>query len=115
MNQLAESLRLKEEGNQAYKNRDYQKAMKLYSQAIKANPNDPNFYSNRALCSFNLENYFDCISDCDYAIQLNPSFIKAYKKKASALAHLLKFTEAVNVMKSAVSQDRNNQLLKNEL
>ena len=55
------------------------------------------------------------INDCDRAIQLNPNFVKAYKKKASAYAYLLKFSEAVMTSKAALSQDKGNQSLKNEL
>jgi tetratricopeptide (TPR) repeat protein len=67
------------------------------------NPNDANFYSNRALSYFNLGQYLNCINDCEKAIQLNPMLVKAHKKKASALAHMLKFSEAVNAMKVAVA------------
>lgn len=55
----------------------------------------------------------NCIADCDRAIHINPTLIKAYKKKASALAQMLKFTEAVSVMKIAVSNERDNKALKN--
>lgn len=41
--------------------------------------------------------------------------MKAHKKKASALAHLLKFGEAVAAIKVAVGVDKDNQALKNEL
>lgn len=67
------------------------------------NPNDANFYSNRALSYFNLGQYQNCIADCDKAIQLSPNLVKTHKKKASALANLLKFGEAVNAMKAAVA------------
>lgn len=52
-----QAIRYKEEGNTAYKNRDYSKALNLYSKAIQCDPNDPSFYSNKALCYFNLGNY----------------------------------------------------------
>ena len=83
---------MKEIGNEAYKNKEYLKAINYYSKAIQYNPQDPNFYSNRALCYFNMENFKECVRDCDLAIDLNPSFVKAYRKKASALAYLLKFS-----------------------
>ena len=111
--QESSAMKLKEEGNQAYKNKDYRRAIQLYSQAINVNPQDPNFYSNRALCYFNLEDYFKCVNDCDHAIQLNASFTKAYKKKASALAHILKFEDAVRTLKTALANDKANQSLKN--
>ena len=48
------ALRLKEQGNAAYKQQDYQKAISYYSMAIKEYPSDPSFYSNRCLCYFNI-------------------------------------------------------------
>ena len=57
-----QAIRYKQEGNTAYKNRDYAKALNLYSKAIQYDPNDPNFYSNKALCYFNLANYTECIN-----------------------------------------------------
>ena len=110
-----QALQMKELGNQAYKNKDYSQAINYYTKAIQLNPQDPNFYSNRALCYFNMEKFIDCVADCDRATKLNPTFVKAYKKKASALAHQLKFSEAVQVMKDAVNCERNNLALKNEL
>lgn len=79
------------------------------------NPNDANFYSNRGLSYFNLGQYQNCIADCDKATQLSPNLVKAHKKKATALAHLLKFGEAVNSMKIAVACEKDNLALKNEL
>ena len=110
-----EALKMKELGNQAYKNKEYSQAINYYSKAIQLNPQDSNFYSNRALCYFNMENFIDCVADCNRAINLNPAFVKAYKKKASALANQLKFTEAVQAMKDAVNCERDNIAVKNEL
>lgn len=110
-----ESNKLKEQGNAAYKNKEYSRAINCYSRAIQLNPNDANFYSNRALSYFNLGQYVNCIIDCDKAISLSPALLKAHKKKASALAHLLRFGQAVDAMKTAVSCQKGNQTLKNEL
>lgn len=55
----------------------------------------------------------NCVQDCDRAIQLNPGLIKAYKKKAAALANMLKFSEAVSTMKAAVAVEKDNQALRN--
>ena len=107
--------KLKEEGNVAYRDKQYPRAINCYTRAIQLTPNDPNLYSNRALSYFNIGEYMTCIADCDKAIQLNPALLKAHKKKASALAHLLKFGEAVTAMKAALAVEKENQALKNEL
>ncbi len=68
MHNEAEAQRLKEEGNQAYKNKEYQRAINCYTKAIQIFPSDANFYSNRALSFFNLGQFAQCISDCDKAV-----------------------------------------------
>lgn len=47
----------KQEGNNLYKAGNYQKALQLYTKAINKNPKEHSYYSNRALCHFNLKNY----------------------------------------------------------
>ena len=111
----SQAARFKEEGNTAYKNAQYAKAIGLYTRAIEADPHDPSFYSNRALCYFNLEKYQECVTDCDQALGLNPTFVKALRKKASALAHLLRFAEATQTIKVALTCEKSNQALKNEV
>lgn len=65
------------------------------------NPKDPAFYLNRALCYYNMRNYAECVKECDKSLRLNPSYIKAMKKKSTALVQLLKFDDALNVLKQA--------------
>lgn len=53
----SQSQKYKELGNQFYKQQDYSKAISYYTKAIEVNHNDPNFYTNRALCYFNLNRF----------------------------------------------------------
>ena len=64
---------------------------------------------------FNLGQYAQCLADCDRALQITPTLVKALKKKASALAYLLRFDDAVEAMKAAVACEKENLPLKNEL
>jgi len=91
----SQSQKYKELGNQSYKKQDYTKALTYYTKAIEINSHDPNFYTNRALCSFNLNRFEDCIKDCDRALGINSNLTKALKKKWQAYINLLKFDEAV--------------------
>lgn len=49
--------RFKEQGNQAYKNQDYSKALTFYSKAIEIDQQDPSYFTNRALCYYNLDRF----------------------------------------------------------
>jgi len=45
---MAEAVELKNQGNEAFKNNDWPRAVDLYSQAIEKNNKEPSFYTNRA-------------------------------------------------------------------
>ena len=91
----------KKEGNDAYKNKQYEKAIQAYSEAIALNGNDHSYYSNRAICHFNIQNFLECCNDCDECMKINPKFTKAMRRKGMALIEMLKFAEAVFNFKSA--------------
>jgi serine/threonine-protein phosphatase 5 len=43
-----EATELKNQGNEAFKNQNYQAALDLYSKAIETYDKDPSFFTNRA-------------------------------------------------------------------
>ena len=105
-------------GNQAYKGQDYSKALNYYTKAIDIDRHDPSYFTNRALCYYNLNRYQDCIKDCDAALKINNNLPKAWKKKSQACIHLLRFEEAVEAGKQAASIEKsisaNNELEETE-
>lgn len=72
----AESLRLKEEGNAAYGAGEWAEAVRLYSDAIAADPTNHLLYSNRALASAQLEQWRDVLEDGVKCMSIEPSFKK---------------------------------------
>jgi len=92
----------KEEGNKAFKNSQFQKAIEAYTEAIRQDGNDHSFYSNRAICYFNLEQYLDCVSDCDSCLKIKPDFTKALRRKGLAQIQMLKFDDAIYTYKQAL-------------
>jgi tetratricopeptide (TPR) repeat protein len=53
----AAAQRFKEHGNQAYKKQDYSKAITFYSKAIEIDQLDPSYFTNRALCYYNINKF----------------------------------------------------------
>jgi len=67
----------KNKGNIYFKEKNYDEAIKCYSQAIERNPQDPTFYYNRALVYKKKSLWNLCIEDCNKATYLDNNYVKA--------------------------------------
>ncbi|KAJ2017077.1 Serine/threonine-protein phosphatase 5, partial [Coemansia sp. S610] len=85
---------LKLEANAFYANKQYHEAIEKYTEAIAADPTVPAFYTNRAQCHVHTEGYGAARDDANAAIDLDPNFIKAYYRRATALSFMGKLKEA---------------------
>ena len=76
----------KEEGNKAFRAGDYQEALRLYTKALEIDllnkSTNSKLYCNRATVNFKLKNMEDSVKDCTSAIELDPSYLKAYLRRA---------------------------------
>jgi stress-induced-phosphoprotein 1 len=101
--ELAEKER--EAGNELFKNHDFVGAVGKYTEAIKRNENDPKSYSNRAAAYTKLMSYPEALKDCKKAIELDPTFVKAYIRIA-AIEYLRKdYTACIEACEQAKSHD----------
>lgn len=66
----------KERGNECIKTGNFSEAILHYSFAIKLNPNEATFYSNRSLAFLKLKQLYYANEDADKAIQLKPDWAK---------------------------------------
>jgi len=73
----------RERGNQFFKDQKYAEAVKEYEEAIKRNDQDPKGFSNRAAAYTKLGAIPEALRDCETAIALDPTFVKAYIRKAA--------------------------------
>uniref|UniRef100_A0A3B4DDW7 J domain-containing protein n=1 Tax=Pygocentrus nattereri TaxID=42514 RepID=A0A3B4DDW7_PYGNA len=89
----------KEEGNNAFKDRDYDAAYQLYTEALTIDPNNiktnAKLYCNRATAGAKLNKLEQAIEDCSSAIKLDDSYIKAYLRRAQCYMDLEQYEEAV--------------------
>jgi DnaJ homolog subfamily C member 7 len=101
---LQKLMRMKEEGNAAFKAKDYQRAVELYTQGLEIDPNNKDINSkllhNRAQAHLILRNYDRAIQDCTKALQLDSSYIKALKFRAKAHGAAGNWEEAARDFKS---------------
>lgn len=78
---------LKGLGNKAYSSKKYDEAISHYSKAISASPSAV-FYSNRAACYANLGKPQDVINDCNEALKIDRTYVKALNRRAVAAEQL---------------------------
>ena len=86
--------KLKEQGNKAYGAKDFEKAISLYSQAILCKA-DPVYFSNRAACYNALYQWDKVVEDTTAALNLDPEYVKALNRRATAYDHQKKYSEAL--------------------
>ncbi|XP_077398204.1 tetratricopeptide repeat protein 12 [Festucalex cinctus] len=84
----------KDKGNQAYAQRDYETAVKYYSEGLAELRDMQQLYTNRAQAYINLERYEEAIIDCEWALKCNENCIKAYVHMGKAYLGLKKFPES---------------------
>jgi import receptor subunit TOM70 len=122
---------LKAKGNTAYQARSFETAAEFYTRAIAVSPKaEPVFYSNRAACSSShsnssrirvaVSNYVNCsgyvnmsppqhdlvVRDCDIALQLDKTYIKALNRRAAAHEGLNQLQEALRDYTAATILDK---------
>ena len=104
----------KEEGNALFKAGEYLKAAAAYTKAIKAEPSNHVYYSNRANAFLKLSKAGKALADAEKCLELAPDFVKGYHRKASALHASEKGDEACEVLLSAIEKglDTNNDMVR---
>jgi serine/threonine-protein phosphatase 5 len=100
---------LKQQGNKAFTKHDWLAAVDFYTQAIEKYDHDPSFFSNRAQAHIKLESYGYAIADATKALELDPSYTKAYWRRALANTAILNPKEALKDFKSVVRKEPNNR------
>ncbi|XP_011056547.1 PREDICTED: putative protein FAM10A4 isoform X2 [Acromyrmex echinatior] len=107
--EIAESQAKRSEAVSAFVEKDYEKAIQLYTEAIVLNPQAALLYAKRGQVFLILNKPNACIRDCDRAIELNPDSAAAYKFRGRAHHLLGKFEEAANDLRLACKLDFDEQ------
>ena len=70
----------KNKGNDEFKKGQFNAAINFYSDAIECDPNEPAYYTNRAIAYIKLEKFLMAKQDCQRALSINPNFAKAFNR-----------------------------------
>lgn len=77
--------KLKDEGNSFFSAGDWLQALSKFTEAIKLEPTDHVFFSNRSATNLQLQRTRDAVSDAEQCVQLSPSWAKGYSRLGAAL------------------------------
>ncbi|KAI8019953.1 Translocon at the outer membrane of chloroplasts 64 [Camellia lanceoleosa] len=99
----------KEKGNQAFKDKQYQKAISSYTEAIKLSGNNATYYSNRAAAHLEIGSFLQAEADCTKAINLDKKNVKAYLRRGTAREMLGYYKEAIEDFSYALVLEPTNK------
>ncbi|PSS26689.1 Translocon at the outer membrane of chloroplasts like [Actinidia chinensis var. chinensis] len=99
----------KEKGNQAFKDKQWQKAVGFYTDAIKLNGNNATYYSNRAAAFLELGSFLQAEADSSAAINLDKKNVKAYLRRGTAREMLGYYKEAIEDFSYALVLEPTNK------
>ncbi|VDP83547.1 unnamed protein product [Echinostoma caproni] len=86
---------LKDIGNGMFAAARYREAAQYYTEAILKQPDISSYYSNRALCYVQMQDYAKALPDCRRSIELDESNLKAYFFAGQAHLGLGQWEEAL--------------------
>ncbi|WP_445635008.1 Protein kinase domain-containing protein [Nostoc sp. DSM 114161] len=81
-----------QQGHTAYKQRDYEKAVANYSQAIEQEPKHARALVNRGNARYNLKDYEGAVADYSQALKIKPKEIKALVNRGNARFMLAEYS-----------------------
>ncbi|XP_035822250.1 uncharacterized protein [Zea mays] len=108
------AVELKGHGNACFSRREFGKALRFYSQALRHVPINSggmdvnlvsSLYVNRASTMHKLGLFEESLRDCDRAITISPNYSKAWYRKGMVKTALKNYSSAIHDLEVALSQE----------
>jgi stress-induced-phosphoprotein 1 len=99
------ALEAKALGNRLYGEGKYPQAVEAYTDAIKRDPTNHVFYSNRANCLAKLMSWSAALDDCETVIKMKPDFVKIYIRKGKIQHFLKQYHKAITTFDIGLALD----------
>jgi len=90
-----EAVAEKERGNAAFKAGNWDKAIEKYTRGLQLDPENCVLSANRAMALLKKGQFAAAEIDCSLALSIDPTYVKAFQRRASARTGLKRFGEAV--------------------
>jgi len=103
-----ESLEAKERAIEAFNEQNYRAAVDLLKKAIKLDPDNHIFFSNRAAAYMAMEQYDKALADADDCIRLQPKWAKGFSRRGAALFRMEKLGPARDAFEKGLELDKEN-------
>lgn len=111
--------RSKNEANDLYKRGKWQEAVNAYGESLTIDPSNKitnaKILGNRALARSKIEQYDEAKEDCDAALKLDPTYIKARKTRAKITGEQGDWEQAVKDLKSLAEDNAGDADIQKEL
>lgn len=105
-----ESVKAKESGNELYKKKDFEGALAAYDEAIKLDPTNMTFLSNKAAVYFTSKKYDECIASCLEAVEVGKTNFAPFEDRAKALTRCGKAHQKKGEFEKAIQSWEDAQL-----
>eukprot|EP01122_Echinamoeba_exundans_P000083 TRINITY_DN10067_c0_g1_i1.p1 TRINITY_DN10067_c0_g1~~TRINITY_DN10067_c0_g1_i1.p1 ORF type:complete len:359 (+),score=83.35 TRINITY_DN10067_c0_g1_i1:35-1111(+) len=105
----------KEKGNKLFTQGNIAGALECYEEAILLDPTQPIYFGNACQCLIKLKKFKEVIHYADEALELDPKFVKALMRRATAKFELKNFEGAIQDLRAALEIEPNNSALKTDL
>ena len=85
-----------------------------FSVYIETQPNEPAFYTNRAIANLKIEKFEPAMNDCRAALRINDKFTKAYNRMSKCQIALGDLTNATISLQKSIDLEPNNPVNKKD-
>lgn len=102
----------KAQGNEFFKNKQYEQAIAKYSEAIDKDPADVTFYSNRSACYAALNKWSEAAEDGRQCVIVDKTFVKGYFRAALGQQNMGNLDAASDFVVRGLGVDPGNADLK---
>ena len=93
----------KKEGNEFYKKKDFENALKAYEEAVAIDPTNMAFLSNKAAVYFEQKKYEECIAECQKAVEVGKANRAPFEDRAKALTRCAKAYQKMGNLEQAIA------------